>query len=415
MGKTQLKTLYAMLPIFAVISASNSTLLAQENDTIIVTGKTLDQTLAGLNECIKNACAPDKDIDATLAHAENLFVSGEYKQASLIIGKSVKRNKKFASQYPVAVSDLYRSSGRVYEHIGEVRDARFATLNMRDTLKKHMPEDRARILAAEIEVANSRFKQGFFDEAKRKYRSIRKSALADGYKDIAGIAKIRELSLDASRAGALKNIYFVNKARKNINKFINEADQDVNFKTAAMIILARLDRTLGVETSTDELIATLIKTNDSGRPVLVSTDPVTLNIAALAKGLGSSNASNSITRFNTERFSSVRFEDRWVDIGFWVNNDGTVDEAEILRIRGDNNWVDNVTKSIVSRIYVPKKDKVNGETLGQYVIERYTLTSKFNTQTTGTRIRTRDGIPIVRRLDLTVYDDEAAEEVDSAS
>lgn len=414
MGKTQLKTLYAMLPIFAVISATNAGLQAKENDAIIVTGKTLDQTLAGLNNCLENGCAPDKDIDATLAHAENLFVAGEYKQASLIIGKSVKRNKKFASQYPVAVSDLYRSSGRVYEHIGEKRDARHATLKMRDTLKKHMPEDRARILAAEIEVANSRFKQGFFDEAKRKYRSIRKSALADRLTDIAGVAKIRELSLDASRASSVKDIYFVNKARKNINKFINEKKEEDNFKIAAMILLARLDRSLGVETSTDELIKTLTETNDTGRPILVSTDPVTLNIAALARGLGST-SSSSITNFNSERFSATSFRNRWVDIGFWVNNDGTVEEAEILRVRGDDNWVDDVTKSILSRVYIPKKDTVNGETLGQYVVERYTLTSNFSTLTTGTRIRSRDGVPVVRRLDLTVYDDEEAEQTSTTS
>lgn len=398
------KIIYTIIPL----SLCAMPLAAQESEkTIIVTGKTLEQTLAGMQNCIARNCPPNEDIDASLAHAENLFIAGEYKQSSLTIQSAIRRNKKQADIFPIDVSDLYRSYGRVSEHLGEFRDSKLAVLDMRDTLKKHLPNDNKRLLAAEIEVANSRFKQGFFKEAKRKYRKIRAEALELGLTDIAGVAKIRELSLEMNRASAMKEIYFVNKARKQINEFINESAGNDQFSLAAMILLARLDRSLGIQNSTDALIKRLVETNDTNRPILLSSDPISVDFGKRSRGFRSN--SNSITNFNSESANATDFEDRWVDIGFWVDENGKVDDAEILRLRGNDNWTDNVLESLKTRIYAPKKNVKTGASLGQYVIERYTLTSDF-TVNTRSRIRSRDGFPVIRRLDLTVYDEPAKQD-----
>lgn len=400
------KIIYSAAPLslFMVPLAVN----AQDSEkTIIVSGKTLEQTLAAVQDCLARDCPPNEDIDASLAHAENLFIAGDYKQSNLTIQSAIRRNKKQADAFPIDVSDLYRSYGRVSEHLGEFRDSKLAVLDMRDTLKKHLPDDNKRLLAAEIEVANSRFKQGFFKEAKRKYRKIRDEALELGLTDIAGVAKIRELSLEMNRATALKEIYFVNKAREEINEFLSESADNDQFSLAAMILLARLDRGLGIQNSTDALIERLVETNETNRPILLSSDPISVDFGKRSRGIR--NDRNSLTNFNSESANTISFEDRWVDIGFWVDENGKVDDAEILRLSGNDNWTDNVLESLKTRIYAPRKNVETGASLGQYVIERYTLTSDF-TVNTGSRIRSRDGSPVIRRLDLTVYDEPAEQD-----
>jgi hypothetical protein len=45
---------------------------------VVVTGVRLKDTEAALKACIARKCPPKEDIDATMAHAENEFVAGDY-------------------------------------------------------------------------------------------------------------------------------------------------------------------------------------------------------------------------------------------------------------------------------------------------------------------------------------------------
>lgn len=401
------RILQAAIPTIVILSMPNA-LHAQEDDVIIVKGKTLDQTLADLNDCLANGCTPNEDIDATLAHAENLFVNGDYKDSSKFIRDSIQRNKKHRAQYPVPVSDLYRSSSRVSEHLGEGRDYYLSILDMRDILKKYLDSGDSRILAAEIEVAESRFKTGYTDEAVRKYRKIYKKALEQNDIIIAGSAKVRELGLYVIRASIEKTPSRVKKARTELNDFIaNPIENGAAFQTVAKIMLARLDRTLGDESSTNALIAELAATMQTQRPVLLESKPIKLK-AALARQ-GQPKRSGSVT----QNLAVENFNKRWADIGFWINDKGRVEDIEILRIRGNKRWVSDVTDSIKTRIYAPKRNEEDGKAEGQYIIERYTYTSNYKRNTTnenlGTRIRRRSGLPVIKRLDLTEYPDEPIE------
>jgi hypothetical protein len=64
-------------PAFAQDSQDNS----GSGQTIVVTGTSLAQTERNLRECLARRCPPDEDIAATLAHAENQFVAGDYAAA----------------------------------------------------------------------------------------------------------------------------------------------------------------------------------------------------------------------------------------------------------------------------------------------------------------------------------------------
>lgn len=382
---------------------------AEDKAPIIVTGRSLDDTLKNLEDCIARGCPPNEDIDATLAHAENLFVNGDYKDSSKFIRDSIQRNKKHSAQYPVPVSDLYRSSSRVSEHLGEGRDYYLSVLDMRDILKKHLEKDDSRVLAAEIEVAESRFKVGYPDEAVRKYKKIYEQALEQDDIIIAGSAKIRELGLYVIQATNNKSPTSVKKARTELNEFIaNPLKNGQPFQTAAKIMLARLDRSLGDDESTDALIAELAATMETRRPVLLESKPIVLK-AALARQ-GQETRGGSVT----QNLAVENFTNRWADIGFWVNDKGTVEDIEILRVKGNKRWISDVTDSIKTRVYAPTRNEEDGKAEGQYIVERYTYTSNWNRGTAndnlGSRIRQRSGVPIIRRLDLTEYPDEPIEE-----
>lgn len=389
------KIIYFAIPL-AVI-ASYAPLSAQENKPIIVTGKTLDQTLANLNSCLEKNCPPDQDIDASLAHAENLFVAGEYKDAREIIDDSIKRNKRHAADYPIPVSDLYRSNGRVLEHLGLIDKSNFAVLKVRDTLEDHLPDELDRILYAELEISDALLKDGNFPRALRKIRYVINEARENGLYKVANFARLRELNIELSlverktRSAALE-------VRDDIIEYIDDvAANDIEFYFPGRILLARVDRQLGMTDSTNELINSYAITYGRKKPLLLSADAITIKpiIEPIISGFFNS-AKTSLTTEN--------FNDRWADIGFWVNENGSVESIETLRIKGDPHWIEAVVKSIDSRVYAPRYNKETQTPLGQYVVERYSYTSEFE-KAPGSNLVVRTGNPIVRRLDLTIYDE----------
>lgn len=103
--------------------------------------------------------------------------------------------------------------------------------------------------------------------------------------------------------------------------------------------------------------------------------------------------------------------DRWVDIGFWVNPDGRVGDIEVLRGQGSRDWLKPVLSHLNSRIYAPLKKDGNDGIPGFYMIERYTLTARWVNDSTGTRMRRRDAVPTIERLDITPEDYAPPKEV----
>src|SRR5436305_9345304 len=85
---------------------------------IVVTGTPIRDTERALRECLARKCPPNEDINAALAHAENLFVAGRYQDARSVTRAAIGRNHRFRKTYPVDVSDLYRANSRISAHLG---------------------------------------------------------------------------------------------------------------------------------------------------------------------------------------------------------------------------------------------------------------------------------------------------------
>jgi hypothetical protein len=164
------------------------------------------------------------------------------------------------------------------------------------------------------------------------------------------------------------------------------------------VLLARYERDGGSLTRTESLMQRFLAGNGSSRPLLISGQPVRLQDSGTEDTTGD-NSGNVLSRLQTSDVT-----DRWIDVGFWVEADGTVGDVEVLRSMGDASWSSAVERSIRSRRYTPLRTEPNSGTPGFYMIERYTLTAELRTDCTGTRIRCRGPQLRVERMDLTPND-----------
>lgn len=380
----------------AVLAGCAVPALAQEQDKreIVVTGRSLADTEADLKKCLARSCPPDQDIKATLAHAENQFVEGDYRNARETLNRSLGRNRKHKGQFPIEVSDLLRANGNVAVHLGESDVYRLSVLAMRDTLKSALKADDYRVFGAEIEVADSRLKLGYLEEASDKYLQIEKQALAKGLPQVAAIARLRDLSLRVQWAEKDKTAFRRKDANDAIDAFLTQPTAGAEqFKIVAEVLKSRMDRDSGNSETTDKLIARYAALGGTDRPVLLHAKPIEMNEAQAARAEAGGSDLN--------RIGTQVVEKRWVDIGFWIGADGKVDEPEILRNQGDTKWTDVVIKSLKSRQYAPLRAEQDGSSPGIYAIERYSLTAQYENDVTGTRVRQRSPIAKIERIDLT--------------
>lgn len=369
---------------------------------IVVQGRPLSDTAAALENCIKRKCPPNEDIAATLAHAENLFVNGDYKTAQRTLHASLGRNRKHGKEFPVEVSDLLRANGRVAEHMGEGREYQLSTLGMRDTLRDKFGNEDFRTLVADVEVGDSRAKLGFPEEAERIYRDVEKRALGAKQYRVASFARLRLALIARTRFDAEPTPA----NRKELDKRLalltdNPLPGGEEFVLAAKVLRARVDRKQGAAASTDELVKEFAQRGGASRPVLLYSEPISRIDTSERTQADGANDRPAWTRLSTNRYG------QWVDVGFWIGADGKVSDVEILRSSGDNGWAKPVLSNISRRVYAPLKTG-GDSTPGFYMIERYTLTARVSDgPETGTHLRTREAKPRIERLDLTEENYEA--------
>ncbi len=374
------------LPLLLAALGTACPALAADNDTIVVTARSMKDTANDLAACLARKCPPDEDIKATLAHAENQFVAGDYKSARSTLLKSVGRNRGAAKGYPLPVSDLMRANARVAVNLGERESYQLSTIAIRDALKEGLPADDLRIVAATIEVADMRARLGSPEEARRTYRDAMAKAEAKGDVRLATIAKLRSI-LVLMQSGEPEDIKDGRKQLVELQK-----GTDPRYETARLVagvMLARLDRKAGDKTATDTLIAAYKAKGGTDRPTLLAYDPIKQPQQAAA-GPGGTALTLAATK---------SFENRWVDIGFWISPDGKTSDIEVIRQGGnDTTWAKPVLTSMATRVYAPLKREPGDP--GVYAVERYTLTSFWENRI-GTRFRDRSKYERIEQVDLT--------------
>lgn len=367
-----------LLPVL-LFAASAQAQNQPANSEIVVTGTRLSDTRKALEDCIRRKCPPNEDIDATLAHAENLFVAGEYQEARATTRKSISRNDRHARTHPLPVSDLYRVHSRVSAHLGEGSDYERSTYAIRRALKEGLPDEDVRILGADLEVAGMQAALHRIDEARATYRSIERKAAEIGRPDLAGIARLRGVWLSQLEGNT-------DTARRKLRGIADDRGPGMHVpRLAALALLARLDRSEGKTDSSDAFIEEM-KRAGFVKPTLLYSPPIEMN------NLRADAESGSATRL----MATDTFDDKWVDVGFWVQPNGRVSDIEIIRKSGKDNWTAPVLKAIAGRIYSP----IEGTGTGTYRVERYSYTSHW-AKRTGTRIRQRSQDARIEMLDLT--------------
>lgn len=371
-----------MLTALGLLLASPQTgQLAEDGKTIIVTARSLDETGAALRNCLARHCSPAEDIEASAAHAENLFVAGRYENAMAVLGDSIGRNKYFAKQLPVEVAGLYRAYSRVSIHLGHESQYRSSSYQIVRSLKAGLPDNDPKVVAGRFEVAAMQLSLGKLRLARETYGGIADQAEKIGRGDLSRIAKLRVAWIDfllGDEGGAR------NKLRKMA---VDQAPEARVSRISALVLLSRMDREKGKAGDTDQLIAEL-KRAKLDKPVLLYSPPMQLKRSPIQDEA----EIGSVLRLS----AMDTFEDKWVDVGFWVEPDGRVREAEILRRSGDTDWTPTLMASINNRVYAPLKDPV-----GSYRVERYTYTSLWEDRT-GTRLKQRSANARVEMLDLSV-------------
>jgi tetratricopeptide (TPR) repeat protein len=377
---------HLLLPLLLLGAAVPAPAQDKEGRAIVVTGTRLSDTERRLRECVARRCPPKEDIDATLAHVENLFVAGDYEEARRVARRGIGRNDGHAKAHPVEVSDLYRAYSRVNAHLGDGEPYRRATYAIRRTLKEGLPEDDPRILGASFEVAGMYASMKEFDRARRAYEEIEDKAARLGRPDLAANARVRAAWLH-ELAG------YRELARPALRKVAEDAAPEARLaRLTALILLARIDRQEGKKASSDALIESL-KGKVGARPVMLFAPRIEMD-----RGIDPT-AGGSVTRL----LAGDNYRDRWVDIGFWVTPEGRVSDVEVLRSGSRHeHWTGPLLRSIEGRIYSPPADPA-----GSYRVERYTLTALLMT-VTGTRLEQRSPESRIEYVDLTAEPPRAA-------
>lgn len=370
---------------FLSILALGAPALAQDREegsgqTIVVTGTSLAQTERNLRECIARHCPPEEDIAATLAHVENQFIAGDYAAARRTNKASLGRNDRYAGRLPVEVSYLYRAGSRIAVHLGEGQDYEQSTWGIKRALKEGLPKTDPQLVGADLEIANMQASLGRTVVARDTYEKAAKDAEKINRPDLAAMARLRLAWL--SQLEGDRGL-----TRRKLRAIADDRRPETNVaRLSALILLARLDRQEGKPNSSAAVIDAL-RGARLPKPVLVYSPPVQTPGRRIDEGEEGS---------TTRMMAMQNFDDRWVDVGFWVTADGRVSDAEILRSSGTTDWARPLMDSIAGRIYSPAAGNMDGT----YRVERYTFTSLWADQT-GSRLRARSPNARIEYLDLT--------------
>lgn len=386
------------LSLLLLASALTFPAAAQTNGDaeIVVTGRSLKETADALAACLARNCPPDEDVAASLAHAENQMLQGDYKDSRTTLLKSIGRNRKYGEKYPVEVSDLFRANSRVAEHVGEAKNFQLSVLDMRNTLKAGLGEKDPRVMVAQIEVGDSRAKLGFPDEAERIYQDVEKQALAGGQNRVAMFARVRQALLVQTRAEASNLDSDYKEARTLLDNIIaHPLPGAEEFAMAAQVMRARTDRKKGDASSTEAILRDFAARGGTSRPVLLFSEPIK------RIDLSQDPGNNQPAPNTLQRLTALNSVGKWADVGFWIGADGRVTDIEVLRSEGTKQWLKPVFEQIKTRVYAPLRRTDNDASPGFYMIERYTLTARWTDDATGTNMRRREATPRIERLDIT--------------
>jgi len=374
--------------LLAFLAAAAPAAAQQGSDqpTIVVTGVRLQDYRDALARCLARNCPPNEDADATLALAEALFLGGGYHEGRAAVQASLRRNSDEARAYPEPVSDLYRAHTRFSRHLGMDADARRSAYGILSALREGIPQEDHRHFTARLEISEVLMQGGNFRSARRELERLARFARERGREDVATVAELRILWFQLLAEPQ-------STARQTLIQYARETAPARRMRaTGAKLLLSRIYRSEGETARADALLAEIGRASASAtRRRLLHAPAYQLQVTdpnAVANNMGENfNYSNVLSRM------SDNFEDKWIDVGFWVMPDGRVAGLEVLRQSTRPDWARPVIASIRGRTYSTGPE-------ASYRLERYTYTAGYE-RVTGTNIARRSRAARVEYLDLT--------------
>ena len=358
----------------------------EPTEPIIVTGIRIQDYRDRLAQCLARNCPPNEDADATLALAEALFLNGDYEEGREAVHASLRRNHDEAGGYPEPVSDLYRAHGRLSRHLGFDREALRSTHGILEALQEGLPTEDHRHFTARFELAEMQMAMGRIGAARRELERLARIARAAGREDVAVRAELRThwFNYIADPHGP---------ARSRLFEMARSTDPARRYQTvAAKVMLARVHRAEGDDARADALLSEVGRGSSAQRRLLYSPR---YQLAQRDPNVGvEQDLADALASRNTLSRLPENYIDKWIDVGFWVQPDGSVEGLEILRRGAGAGWAEPLLESIRGRRYSTGEEPT-------YRLERYTFIAGYDT-VTGTRIRQRGPGARVEYLDLTV-------------
>jgi hypothetical protein len=357
----------------------------QDPPDIVVTARRLQDYRDRLAACLARNCPTNEDADATLALAEALFLNGTYGEARRIVQASLDRNRDQARGFPEPVSDLYRAHSRLSRHLGFDDAGLRSAHGILNALQAGIPVEDHRHFTARMELSDTEMLMGRYRSARRELAQLGREALAVGRRDVATIAGLRTLWFDYMfdpRGGAKAEL---------IRRSRLTAPSDRIDATGASILLARIYRSERQEARADALLAQVGRQGSSANRRLVHAPTYQLNQQEVRLE-GDQSIDDAFRYGNTRSRPDVNYEDKWIDVGFWVLPDGHVSGLDIVRRGSGVDWADALLASIRGRLYSPAPE-------ASYRIERYTF---IGTLQAGSRVRRHSPQARVEYLDLTI-------------
>lgn len=349
---------------------------------IVVTANSSKTTAAALAACLARQCPPKEDIDASLAHAENQFVEGDYQAARSTLLASRNRNRRYARTLPIEVADLSRANARLASLNGMADEARISTIDTLDVLKEGLPATDARLLMQRLEVGDIFVQQGRITFARQLYDEVAKQARKAGLATVEGYAMFRSAGLLTALAS--RNAEFQPAAKAATDRIARTTDPALEpFRQAVLLMKARIDGSPGAI----ENVIAQVRGKLGTAPRLIYSPPIDYQPAGrtqatTVQAMGDANP-------------------QWVDISFWVAPDGTVKDIELVRQSRnfEDSWMKPVTKALAGRRYSPFL-RSSGDP-GVLRLERYSLVSD-RVAFTGTRFLGPSPSRRIELLDLTM-------------
>lgn len=378
------------LPL-AIVSLPAPAAAQDGSDTVVVTSKRIEDTERDLKACLARKCPPKEDMAASLAHAENQFLIGDYGSARDTLSASRGRNARFAETYPVEVADVTRAHARLTSLDGQPEWARAITISALDALKKGLPRDDARVLLQRLENGTQYARAGRIIAADDVYQTVEKQALAAGLPEVRGYAMLRSAIL----YGALSQRYpqYRGAADKRIKRIETTTEPALApFRDAAARLKIQLAGDRG-DTAAVEAALAKVPPQTSRKPLLIYGPPIEPDPREVA-GVPQTE-SNIISR-----------DSGWVDVGYTITGQGRVEDVEILRKSDDmkGDWFERAKKALVGRRYAAIALEAGDP--GLYRVERFSFVRDM-VMDTKSRVALRSA-GRVETVDLTPDDPKLA-------